>query len=233
MFALHCQLSGSGLEADRRPMDGNRAITLAQNADGSFDSSSTLSCWRGFVRDKVHQVPSQELWQTRAHHVVCSHHHRSVPARPQAAFATPHGNGAPASRPCAPRLVHDDAIVFLISGNMPIPLITEERYMKIRAIRLKLAALVAENAARSAIPIAVATLASFLRRARRRYGTLCRQMFSTIPRKQSINRYSGDAYSATNRFDVRRKAARRSLRGAGHNARRCVQLQISAPFAPN
>lgn len=45
------------------------------------------------------------------------------------------------------RLSHDDAIVFQSARNIQIPVLTEETYLEIRAIRLRLEALAAETAA--------------------------------------------------------------------------------------
>ncbi|MDX3924292.1 MAG: GntR family transcriptional regulator [Shinella sp.] len=45
------------------------------------------------------------------------------------------------------RLTHDDAVVFQSARNIRIPLMTKERYLEIRSIRLRLEALAAESAA--------------------------------------------------------------------------------------
>ena len=48
------------------------------------------------------------------------------------------------------RLTHDDAVVFQSARNIRIPVLSRERYLEIRAIRLRLEALAAETAAQTA-----------------------------------------------------------------------------------
>jgi DNA-binding GntR family transcriptional regulator len=56
------------------------------------------------------------------------------------------------------RLTHDDAIVFQSARNIRIPIITKEKYLEIRSIRLRLEALAAETAALTATKHDVDTL---------------------------------------------------------------------------
>ncbi len=61
------------------------------------------------------------------------------------------------------RLGHDEAIVFQSARYIQVPVITPERYLEIRAIRLRLEGLAAEKAAEKATPAAIDELARILR----------------------------------------------------------------------
>ncbi|GLR46170.1 GntR family transcriptional regulator [Mesorhizobium amorphae] len=60
------------------------------------------------------------------------------------------------------RLTHDDALVFQSARDIRIPIISEGRYLEIRAIRLRLEALAAETAAQRASKQDIATLEDLL-----------------------------------------------------------------------
>lgn len=62
------------------------------------------------------------------------------------------------------RLTHDDAIVFQSARNIRIPMLSKERYLEIRAIRLKLEALAAETAAFTASKADIERLADIVER---------------------------------------------------------------------
>lgn len=60
------------------------------------------------------------------------------------------------------RLTHDEAIVFQSARDIRIPAVTKRRYLEIKAIRLRLEALAAENAARVASKADIETLTTIL-----------------------------------------------------------------------
>jgi DNA-binding GntR family transcriptional regulator len=82
------------------------------------------------------------------------------------------------------RLAHDDAVVFKSARDIRIPAITRDRYLEIRAIRLRLEALAAETAAALATQADIDGLKEILRqneiaidRQDRRRGTALNQAF--------------------------------------------------------